>query len=150
MRALAVRLPAQRLCEVNVPALAAVAYGRAFSDQALKKDVETVAAAKPSVPSGKLGLTDHRVSKLEKFFLVWGGKYKTIAEVPDHVNQDVLERARNKARIKINIWMCVATLFGCLGMIYSGKKARERGESVSKMNEDWHKKHNEAEGAKTE
>ncbi|KAK8390880.1 hypothetical protein O3P69_016923 [Scylla paramamosain] len=57
--------------------------------------------------------------------------------------QDALERARNKARIKINIMMCVATLLGCFAMIYSGKKARDAGESVVKTNLDWHKKINE-------
>ncbi|KAG7167048.1 UPF0389 protein [Homarus americanus] len=88
-------------------------------------------------------LTDHRVNKFEKYLLVWGGKYKTVQEVPDLVNQDVLERARNKARIKINIMMCVATLLSCLAMVYAGKRAQKRGESVIKMNEDWHKKYNE-------
>ncbi|XP_042225642.1 UPF0389 protein CG9231-like [Homarus americanus] len=97
----------------------------------------------PSRPRGKLGLTDHRVNKFEKYLLVWGGKYKTVQEVPDLVNQDVLERARNKARIKINIMMCVATLLSCLAMVYAGKRAQKRGESVIKMNEDWHKKYNE-------
>lgn len=55
-------------------------------------------------------------------------------------SQDTLERARNKARIKINMMMCVATLLGCLAMVYSGKKSREAGESVVKMNLDWHRK----------
>lgn len=55
-------------------------------------------------------------------------------------SQDSLERARNKARIKINISMGVATLLGCLLMIWSGKKAQKEGQSVVKMNEEWHKK----------
>lgn len=33
-------------------------------------------------------------------------------------------------------------------MIYSGKKAAERGESVVKSNQDWHKQYNEAAAAK--
>uniref|UniRef100_A0A0P4WFB8 Uncharacterized protein n=1 Tax=Scylla olivacea TaxID=85551 RepID=A0A0P4WFB8_SCYOL len=90
-----------------------------------------------------LGLTDHRVNRFEKLLLVWGGKYKSVADVPNLVSQDALERARNKARIKINIMMCVATLLGCFAMIYSGKKARDAGESVVKTNLDWHKKINE-------
>uniref|UniRef100_A0A0P4W9V1 Uncharacterized protein n=1 Tax=Scylla olivacea TaxID=85551 RepID=A0A0P4W9V1_SCYOL len=92
---------------------------------------------------GRLGLTDHRVNRFEKLLLVWGGKYKSVADVPNLVSQDALERARNKARIKINIMMCVATLLGCFAMIYSGKKARDAGESVVKTNLDWHKKINE-------
>lgn len=92
---------------------------------------------------GRLGLTDHKVNRFEKLLLVWGGKYKAVADVPDLVSQDTLERARNKARIKINIMMCVVTLLGCFAMIYSGKKARDAGESVVKTNLDWHKKVNE-------
>lgn len=36
--------------------------------------------------------------------------------------------------------MIVATLFGCGIMIYSGKRAHEAGESVTKMNLEYHKK----------
>lgn len=58
-------------------------------------------------------------------------------------SQDTIERARNKARIKVNLMMVAATLVACLVMIYSGKMARDAGESVVKMNQDWHKKINE-------
>lgn len=60
-----------------------------------------------------------------------------------------MERARNRFRIKIANWMMAATAFGCILMIYSGKKAAERGESVSKYNLDWHKEYN-AKAEKTE
>ncbi|MPC31540.1 UPF0389 protein [Portunus trituberculatus] len=92
---------------------------------------------------GRLGLTDHKVNRFEKLLLVWGGKYKSVADVPNLVSQDTLERARNKARIKINIMMCVVTLLGCFAMVYAGKRARDAGESVVKINLDWHKKVNE-------
>lgn len=93
--------------------------------------------------AGRKGLTDHKINRFERYLLVWGGKYKTIAEVPDLVSQDTLERARNKARIKINLMMIGVTVLGCLAMIYSGKKAQAAGESVVKINQDWHKKINE-------
>lgn len=98
------------------------------------------AAAAAGAPKGNIGLRDHRINSFEKFLMVWGGKYKSLGEVPDFVSQDSLERARNKARIKINISMGVATLLGCLLMIWSGKKAQKEGQSVVKMNEEWHKK----------
>lgn len=40
-------------------------------------------------------------------------------------------------------YMIVATILGCIAMIYSGKQAAERGESVAQMNLDWHKKYND-------
>lgn len=40
-------------------------------------------------------------------------------------------------------YMIVATILGCIAMVVSGKQAAKRGESVSQMNLDWHKKYNE-------
>ncbi|EAT34069.1 AAEL013655-PA [Aedes aegypti] len=58
-------------------------------------------------------------------------------------NQDVMERCRNQVRIKIANYMMLATAIGCIIMIISGKKAQERGDSVQKMNLDWHKEYND-------
>lgn len=136
-------LPKPRHLLNNVAALS-LGTGRSYSDDASKKEISPTVTTKQSSSGtsseGRMGLIDHRVGKLDKFILVWGGRYKTVAEVPDRVSLDALELARNKARIKINIMMCVATVFGCIAMVYSGKKAREAGESVVKMNQDWHKK----------
>lgn len=54
-----------------------------------------------------------------------------------------MERTRNKIRIRFaNIMMAITVLACCL-MIWSGKKAAERGESVHKMNLDWHKEYSD-------
>lgn len=39
--------------------------------------------------------------------------------------------------------MLVATIFGCIAMIISGKRAAKRGDSVQKQNQDWHARYNE-------
>lgn len=54
----------------------------------------------------------------------------------------MMEKTRNWARIKINIIMCVLTGVGCIFMVYSGKQAAKRGESVAKMAQDWHDEYN--------
>ncbi|XP_066138714.1 UPF0389 protein CG9231 [Euwallacea fornicatus] len=82
----------------------------------------------------------HKVDNLEKRFLVWTGKFKTVAEVPDFVSQSVMERARNRMRIKIANYMMGATILGCFVMIYLGKKDAEAGITIEKMNLDWHSK----------
>lgn len=51
-------------------------------------------------------------------------------------------------RIRIANIMIVATLVGCGYMVYSGKQAAGRGESVQKSNIDWHKEYNAAEAEK--
>lgn len=52
-----------------------------------------------------------------------------------------MERARNKFRIKVCNYMIVATLVGCILMIFEGKRKAKAGESVRKMNEDFHKQY---------
>ncbi|KAG8238912.1 hypothetical protein J437_LFUL000749 [Ladona fulva] len=82
----------------------------------------------------------HKPNKIDKILLVWDKKYKTIEEVPNFITCDQMERARNWARIKISIYMMIGTGIGCIIMVYSGKQAAARGESVSKMNLEWHRK----------
>lgn len=54
-----------------------------------------------------------------------------------------MEKTRNKIRIRMANIMMALTAIACLVMVYSGKQAAERGESVQKMNLDWHKEYNE-------
>ncbi|KAI8041106.1 UPF0389 protein CG9231 [Drosophila gunungcola] len=84
-------------------------------------------------------IKNHEPNNLERKMLVWTGKYKTQAEVPNFVSQDVMERCRNKMRIRLANIMIALTAIGCAIMVYSGKQAAKRGESVTKMNLEWHK-----------
>ncbi|EDW95311.1 UPF0389 protein CG9231 [Drosophila yakuba] len=84
-------------------------------------------------------IKNHEPNNLERRMLVWTGKYKTQAEVPNFVSQDVMERCRNKMRIRLANIMIALTAVGCAIMVYSGKQAAKRGESVTKMNLEWHK-----------
>ncbi|XP_014271437.1 UPF0389 protein CG9231 [Halyomorpha halys] len=84
----------------------------------------------------------HRPNNLERKILVWTGRFKNDGEIPPEIPQDTMEKARNKARIKIANYMMAATVLACLGMVISGKKAAERGETIAKMNIDWHKEMN--------
>lgn len=85
----------------------------------------------------------HKVDNLEKRFLVWTGKYKTIAEVPNFVGQNVMERARNRMRIRIANYMMLATALGCCLMVYLGKSDKAKGDSIVKRNLEWHRQINE-------
>lgn len=50
-----------------------------------------------------------------------------------------MERSRNIMRIRISNIMIVLTLLGCIAMVWSGKKARQRGETLEQQNIIWHK-----------
>uniref|UniRef100_A0A182J8P1 Uncharacterized protein n=1 Tax=Anopheles atroparvus TaxID=41427 RepID=A0A182J8P1_ANOAO len=85
----------------------------------------------------------HAPNALEKRMLVFAKRYKSIEEVPNYISQEKMERVRNQVRIKVANYMMIATAIGCIIMVINGKKAQERGESVSQMNLDWHKEYNE-------
>lgn len=95
------------------------------------------------VPDTDINKGTHKVNEFEKKLLVWFGKYKTAEEIPGYVSQDKVERVRNKFRIRVANIMMALTFLGCGLMIFKGRKAVERGESVLKMNQDWHKEYNE-------
>lgn len=54
-----------------------------------------------------------------------------------------MDRAANRFRIRIANIMMVITVIACVLMVMSGKEAADRGESVQKMNQDWHLEYNE-------
>ncbi|KAL7734400.1 hypothetical protein ACLKA6_010732 [Drosophila palustris] len=90
------------------------------------------------------GIKNHQPNDLERRFLVWSGKYKSTSEVPSFVSQEEMERCRNKMRIRLANLMIGLTVIGCGIMIYSGKQASKRGESVTKQNLEWHNQFKQA------
>lgn len=55
--------------------------------------------------------------------LVYAKMYKSAAEVPEVITSSQIKKARDLFRIRVSIGMCIATFFGCIVMVYSGKKA---------------------------
>ncbi|XP_067010515.1 UPF0389 protein CG9231 [Anabrus simplex] len=104
-----------------------------------QKTVKTVASEPFNVLKDGM---NHKVSNLEKRFLVWAGKFPRIQDVPPTVPQGMMEKARNKIRIKVSNYMMLATVVASVAFVYSGKQAAKRGESVQKMNLDWHRQIN--------
>lgn len=70
-------------------------------------------------------------------------KAGSVDKITNNFSQEVMERTRNKIRIKLANIMMALTAIACVFMVISGKKAAERGESVQKANLDWHKEYNE-------
>lgn len=82
----------------------------------------------------------HRCSDLEKRFLVWTKRYPNIKDVPNEVPNSVMDRCRNKMRIKICNYMMIFTIIGCVAMIITGKRAAARGDNLPSRTIEWHKK----------
>lgn len=61
---------------------------------------------------------------------------------------DVIEKGKSRMRIRVANASIVLTLLGCAAMVWSGKRAHRRGESISGMNKEWHRKYNEEQAEK--
>ncbi|XP_064473320.1 UPF0389 protein CG9231-like [Ornithodoros turicata] len=96
-------------------------------------------------------LTHHRTNAFEKVILVYYKKYPK-GQVPDFVPQGVMEKTRNLFRIQLNIVLTILTLLAALGFARKGRSEAHRGESLMKMNLEWHeeerRKHEEQNRAK--
>nr|BAN21446.1 conserved hypothetical protein [Riptortus pedestris] len=114
-----------------------------LSKNCSSKPVETPPTPQP-VNHAEIHRRLHPPNNFERRMLVWTGRYKTLEDVPQIVPVDSIEKARNKIRIKVANWMILASFVACIFVSISGKRALERGESVTKMNEDWHKEMNKS------
>jgi len=59
-----------------------------------------------------------------------------------------MEKTRNIMRIRINLSIIGVCLIGALLAAKSGKKAAERGETLTKHNQQWHQEYNDSQNTK--
>lgn len=57
---------------------------------------------------------------------------------------ETIGRARDKWRVKMCIYMTIISVGICIVQVIRGKKAAQRGESVTNANMEWHRQYNEA------
>uniref|UniRef100_A0A8D0LAQ7 Family with sequence similarity 162 member B n=1 Tax=Sphenodon punctatus TaxID=8508 RepID=A0A8D0LAQ7_SPHPU len=84
----------------------------------------------PRNPSSKGGHTEkmHKVpggrrpSSFDKKILLWTGRFKTEKDIPLNIMPEMLNAARNKARIKTCYIMIVATVIACFIIITLSKR----------------------------
>uniref|UniRef100_A0A8C4XLV5 Family with sequence similarity 162 member B n=2 Tax=Neoaves TaxID=3078114 RepID=A0A8C4XLV5_FALTI len=97
-------------------------------------------ARSPSIPRGKGPEQAHKVvasykpSKFDKKILLWTGRFKTEEEIPLRIPPEMLDRARNKARVKACYIMIGLSIVACFAVIASAKKAAARHESLTSWN----------------
>ncbi|XP_077410516.1 protein FAM162B [Vanacampus margaritifer] len=93
-------------------------------------------AAAPGETTPRLGfkIPGYRPSKLDQKMLLWSGRYKTVDQIPELVSFETLDAARNKVRVKACYVMMAATIGGCFLMVFLGKRAAARNESLTSLN----------------
>ncbi|XP_049755742.1 protein FAM162B isoform X2 [Elephas maximus indicus] len=77
---------------------------------------------------------EHRLSQFDKKILLWTGRFKSMEEIPLRVPPEMIDAARNKARVKACYIMIGLTIIACFAVIASAKRAAERHESLTSWN----------------
>uniref|UniRef100_A0A8C6JNV2 Uncharacterized protein n=1 Tax=Melopsittacus undulatus TaxID=13146 RepID=A0A8C6JNV2_MELUD len=98
-------------------------------------------ALPPGATGGVLGAgpgpgegTGLRPSKFDKKILIWTGRFKTEEDIPQRIPPEMLDKARNKARVKACYIMIGLSIVACFAVIASAKKAAARHESLTSWN----------------
>nr|XP_056712296.1 protein FAM162B [Euleptes europaea] len=73
-------------------------------------------------------------STFDRKILLWTKRFKTEGEIPPRISMEMLDAARNKARVKACYIMIGLTIVACFAVIASAKRAAERHETLTSWN----------------
>ncbi|XP_032635506.1 protein FAM162B [Chelonoidis abingdonii] len=76
---------------------------------------------------------NYKPSNFDKKILMWTGRFKTEEEIPSRIPPEMLDIARNKARVKACYLMIGLTIIACFAVIASARRA-EHHESLTSWN----------------
>jgi len=79
---------------------------------------------------------------IDKQLLVWYKKYPSKSAIPPSVNESMMKKVHNRARVHGSLMLMGAFVFAFIGVAFMGKRAAQRGESLTTMNEDFHREYN--------
>ncbi|XP_027458628.1 protein FAM162B isoform X1 [Zalophus californianus] len=87
-------------------------------------------------PAGKVHRVpaEYKPSQFDKKILLWTGRFKAMEDIPPRIPPEMIDAARNKARVKACYIMIGLTIIACFAVIASAKKAAERHESLTSWN----------------
>ncbi|XP_012888235.1 PREDICTED: protein FAM162B [Dipodomys ordii] len=73
-------------------------------------------------------------SQFDKKILLWTGRFRSVQDIPPRVPPEMIDAARNKARVKACYIMIGLTIVACFAVIISAKRAAGRHESLTSWN----------------
>ncbi|KAM6970932.1 protein FAM162B [Tautogolabrus adspersus] len=102
------------------------------------KPQETKAEPPPAAPAhasrSSFRVPGYKPSELDRKILLWSGRFKSADQIPELVSFEMIDAARNKVRVKTCYVMMGATIGACLVMVFLGKRAAGRHESLTGQN----------------
>uniref|UniRef100_A0A7N4NMT2 Protein FAM162A n=1 Tax=Sarcophilus harrisii TaxID=9305 RepID=A0A7N4NMT2_SARHA len=76
----------------------------------------------------------HKPTPWEKKLILWSGRFKKEEEIPETISFELLDAAKNRLRVKVSYIMIALTIIGCIVMVFQGKQAAKRHESLTSLN----------------
>ncbi|XP_019218662.1 protein FAM162B isoform X1 [Oreochromis niloticus] len=88
----------------------------------------------PKKPRPAFRVPGYRPSDMDKKMLIWSGRFKSADQIPETVSFEMIDAARNKIRVKAAYVMMAATIGACMIMVFMGKRALARNETLTALN----------------
>ncbi|KAI3355276.1 hypothetical protein L3Q82_018134 [Scortum barcoo] len=107
---------------------------RAMCSKPQEAKAEPPPAAPAHPPRAGFKIPGYTPSALDKKILIWSGRFKTEDQIPEFVSFEMIDAARNKVRVKACYVMMGTTIGACLVMVFLGKRAVGRNESLTGLN----------------
>ncbi|XP_041670478.1 protein FAM162B [Cheilinus undulatus] len=98
------------------------------------KTQETPPRVPAHAPRASFRVPGYKPSDFDRKILVWSGRFKSADQIPELVSFEMIDGARNKVRVKVCYIMMGATIGACLLMVFLGKRAASRHESLTGQN----------------
>ncbi|CAJ1082136.1 protein FAM162B-like [Xyrichtys novacula] len=102
------------------------------------KPQETKAGPPPAAPAqaprAGFRLPGYKPSEFDRKILLWSGRFKSADQIPELVSFEMIDAARNKMRVKVCYVMMGLTIVACMVMVFLGKQAASRHESLTGQN----------------
>ncbi|XP_003706630.1 protein FAM162B [Megachile rotundata] len=98
---------------------------------------EKAAPDKANKPSGSLRMEEdilgsplHTCTNLDKKILVWVKRFPSLAEVPDQVTIDCMQKAHTKARVRVCFILMGISIAAFIGSVIMGKRDVASGKNI--------------------
>ncbi|XP_061569413.1 protein FAM162B [Cololabis saira] len=102
--------------------------------QETKTESSPAAAAPAQAPRPLFKVPGYKPSDFDKKIFLWSGRFKSVDQIPETVSFEMIDSARNKIRVKLAYLMMGTTIGACLLMVFVGKRAAGRNESLTAQN----------------
>ncbi|XP_063339902.1 protein FAM162B [Pelmatolapia mariae] len=107
---------------------------RGMCNKMQETKVESSPAAPAHEPRPAFRVPGYRPSDMDKKMLIWSGRFKSADQIPETVSFEMIDAARNKIRVKAAYVMMAATIGACMIMVFLGKRALARHETLTALN----------------